>query len=431
MISFSSPQWWIPAIVLLLVAALLVSWAAKRGRLTGRTRLLTMGCKLFALALLALCLIEPVWSGTHPKPHSNLFILLADNSSSLTAETDRLASESTGGNSLANKIAAELAPRNGEDHWVDRLGQDFELHAFSFDRRLQHLDMPTDLAWDGSSSALRSALQDVSRRFAGRPTGGILLLSDGNATDCETAELASVLKNIDDLPPVFPVVFDEADQKPDVLISTLAVSETPFEDAPVTVQCDAEFRGLEDVPSSVDLLAECRLLDAKGQSVAVERQPVDRSSDVLAFRLQFRPVEIGVGYYRAVVSVRDVSGEREEPLDELTQINNSRIVQIERGSKPKRILYVSGRPNWEFKFLRRSLEDDQNVDLMAMIRVAKREAKFDFRGRDGQSSNSLFRGFKTDADEETERFDDPVLVRLNTKTPDELRGGFPQDKEEL
>ncbi len=432
MISFSSPQWWIPAIVVLAIAALLVGWAAKRGRLTGRTRLLTMGCKLFALSLLALCLIEPVWSGTHPKPHSNLFVLLADNSRSLTAELGDAGDESASGHkSLSEKIAAELAPRNGEDHWLDRLGQDFELHAFAYDRRLQHLDMPTDLKWDGPSSALKSALQDVSRRFAGRPNGGIMLLSDGNATDVSAAELASALSEIDDLPPVYPVVFPEGGGKPDVLITTLSVSETPFEDAPVTVQCDAEFRGLTDLPADTDLLAECRLLNADGESVAVERQPVDRSSDVLAFRLQFRPVEVGVAFYRTIVSVRDVSGDNEEPLDELTQINNSRIVQIQRGSTPKRILYLSGRPNWEFKFLRRSLEDDQNVDLMAMIRVAKREAKFDFRGRDGQSSNSLFRGFKSDADEETERFDDPVLVRINTKTPDELRGGFPQNKDEL
>ncbi|MBI1311978.1 hypothetical protein GC176_11855 [bacterium] len=432
MISFSSPQWWIPAILLLVVAALLVGWAAKRGRLTGQARLLTVGCKLFALALLALCLIEPVWSGTHPKPHSNLFVLLADNSRSLMAEVENGDRQrSAGHDSLAKKITAELAPRNGEDHWLDRLAQDFELHEFSFDRRLQHLDMPTDLKWDGPSSALKSALRDVSRRFAGRPTGGILLLSDGNATDVSTEELTSVLNEIDELPPVYPVVFPEGAGKPDVLITTLSVSETPFEDAPVTVQCDAEFHGLAGLAANIDLLAECRLLNSKGESVAVERQPVDRSSDVLAFRLQFRPVVIGVAFYRAVVSVRDLSGDREEPLDELTLINNSRIVQIQRGSTPKRILYLSGRPNWEFKFLRRSLEDDQNVDLMAMIRVAKREAKFDFRGRDGQSSNSLFRGFKSNADEETERFDDPVLVRINTKTPEELRGGFPQDKDEL
>ncbi|MFP6763388.1 MAG: glutamine amidotransferase, partial [Planctomycetaceae bacterium] len=85
----------------------------------------------------------------------------------------------------------------------------------------------------------------------------------------------------------------------------------------------------------------------------------------------------------------------------------------------------------EFKFLRRSLVEDEQVDLVGMIRVAKREAKFEFRGRDGQTSNSIFRGFKKDGDEETEEYDQPVLVRLNTKDQDELRGGFPASAEEL
>ena len=49
---------------------------------------------------------------------------------------------------------------------------------------------------------------------------------------------------------------------------------------------------------------------------------------------------------------------------------------------------------------RKARREDDQIDLVGMIRVAKREAKFDFRGRDGQSSNSLFRGFKGEADEE-------------------------------
>lgn len=432
MISFSSPDWWIPAAVLLTVAAALVFRSVQKGQLTGRVRLLTIGCKLAALTLLALCLIEPVWSGMHPRPHANLFVVLADNSRSLTATGGSgKPSGPDGLDSMARQVQAALSPAHGDDHWLDRLGQDFQLHSFAFDRRLQQLDAPADLTWQASSSALQSALRDIARRFSGRPTGGILLFSDGNATDVSASELTGMLNEIAELPPVFPVLFPEPPAAPDVSISTLAVSETPFEDAPVTVQCDAVFRNFDAVPSGVDLLAECRLLNTAGESVAIERQPVDRSTSLQPFRLQFRPLETGVSFYRAVVTVRDVSGDRDRPLQEQTRLNNSRIVQVERGSTPRRILYVSGRPNWEFKFLRRSLEDDDHVDLMAMIRVARREAKFDFRGRDGQSSNSLFRGFKSDTDEETERYDEPVLVRINTRTPDELRGGFPQDEVDL
>jgi uncharacterized membrane protein len=66
-----------------------------------------------------------------------------------------------------------------------------------------------------------------------------------------------------------------------------------------------------------------------------------------------------------------------------------------------------------------------------LIRVAKREPKFNFLGRAGESSNPLFRGFNNQAPEEVERYDQPVLVRLNTRDELELRAGFPRKPEDL
>ena len=104
---------------------------------------------------------------------------------------------------------------------------------------------------------------------------------------------------------------------------------------------------------------------------------------------------------------------------------------VDRGQGPYRILYVAGRPNWEYKFLHRALEEDKQIQLVGLIRIARREPKFDFRGRPGESSNPLFRGFGNQSKEEIERYDQPVLVRLNTRDATELIGGFPKTAEEL
>lgn len=111
--------------------------------------------------------------------------------------------------------------------------------------------------------------------------------------------------------------------------------------------------------------------------------------------------------------------------------SNSAVVTVERGHGPYRILYISGRPNWEFKFLNRAAQEDEQIQVVGLIRVAKREPKFNFMGRPGESSNPLFRGFANQSAEEIERYDQPVLVRLNTRDKMELRGGFPRTAEEL
>jgi uncharacterized membrane protein len=425
MISIGSPIWLIPAVIVVVVGALLVWNAARKGNAPERVRRLAGALKVFALCLLAICLIEPVWSGVHPRPHSNLFLVLTDNSQSHTQES----SDHSRDSQLAMQFKAALKPE--PDSWLDHLGQDFEVHQFAFDRRVKTVRAFDELDWSGEASELKASLQSLSHRFDGRNVGGILLLSDGNATDLSLDNLKDGFGDAN-VPPIYPVLFDRKASLPDIAIDSVSVSETPFEDAPVSLQCDVRIHDLsaQRVASS-DFLVECRLLDSDGKTVKTERMAIGDTAATLPFRFQFRPIKTGVAFYRLQVTAMELGGNDDKPLKESTLANNSRIVKVNRGSEKHRILYVCGRPNWEFKFLRRSVEEDDQIDLVGMIRVAKREAKFDFRGRDGQSSNSLFRGFKGEADEETEKFDEPVIVRLNTKDANELRAGFPKDAKDL
>ena len=426
MISIGSPVWLIPAAIVAVVSVLLVWNAAGKGNAPERIRRLAGALKVFALCLLAICLIEPVWSGVHPRPHSNLFLVLTDTSRSHTQES----SDAANASNLAAQFQAVLKPE--PESWLDRLGQDFEVHQFSFDRRVETVRAFDELSWTGEASALKTALQSLGHRFKDRHVGGIVLLSDGNATDLTLDNLDESLGDDVDLPPVYPVLFDRKVSLPDIAIDSVSISETPFEDAPVSLQCDVRIHELtEQRVASSDLLIECCLLDSDGETVKTERMAISDPAATLPFRFQFRPIKTGVAFYRLQVTALKLGGDEDTPLKESTLANNSRTVQVNRGTEKHRILYVCGRPNWEFKFLNRSVEDDDQIDLVGMIRVAKREAKFDFRGRDGQSSNSLFRGFKGETDEETEKFDEPVIVRLNTKDAEELRAGFPKDAKDL
>jgi uncharacterized membrane protein len=94
------------------------------------------------------------------------------------------------------------------------------------------------------------------------------------------------------------------------------------------------------------------------------------------------------------------------------------------------VLYLGGRPDWEFKFLRRAIESDDQVQLVGLIRVAKREPKFTYLGHHNESFNPLFRGFNNTNDD-TQQYDQPVLVRLNTADENELHSGFPKVPEDL
>ena len=117
--------------------------------------------------------------------------------------------------------------------------------------------------------------------------------------------------------------------------------------------------------------------------------------------------------------------------DEQTQANNTRLVVVDQGEGPYRVLYVSGRPSWEFKFLNRAIEADKQVNLVGLIRIAKRQPKFDFVAKGSQTTSPLFNGFDNADPEAVEAADQPVFVRLGTRDPAELRDGFPKTAEGL
>jgi uncharacterized membrane protein len=399
-------EWLVPAIVLGIIATVLVVVRYATARLDQRTRWLAGALKGIALATLILCLLEPLWSGQRARPGANLFAILADNSESLSIK-DPQATESRG-QVLKSLLTHEDAP------WQIRMAQDFDVRRYLFDSRLQNVPDFAKLDFDGSRTNVRGVLTSLQDRYRDRPLAGVLLFTDGISTDTETSRLDPA-----GLPPIYPVISGNPRGHRDLSISHLTVSTTAFEDAPVTIQADVQHLGL---PES---RVTATLIDEQGIEVKQETQVFGRDASPLAFRFQFRPTKPGLSFYEVKIHTDSL-----EPDKESTAANNRRLVAVDRGSGPYRILYLSGRPNWEFKFLNRAIEADEQIRLTGIVRVAKREPKFDWRSRDGESTNPLFRGFDRTG-EETERYDQPVLVRLNTRDPNELRAGFPKTAEEL
>ena len=148
-------------------------------------------------------------------------------------------------------------------------------------------------------------------------------------------------------------------------------------------------------------------------------------------RFQYQPKTPGLQFarVRAMLSTEDSEEVAQASAREVTTANNSQLVAIDRGGGPYRVLYFAGRPNWEFKFLRRALEEDVEIELSGVVRIAKKEAKFVFGDRAVDSTNPLFSGFAENA-ETAEQYDEPVLIPL-AGADEELRAGFPKTEETL
>lgn len=406
----SGREWlWVAGGAALAAAAVLL-WGYRHAPPSVAARL-GPALKLFGVLALVSCLLEPLWSGQRARPGANLFAVLADNSQSLNVKAP--GGKTTRAESLRRLVIP--APAG----WQSTLEENFDLRRYSFDARLQAVRDFSSLDFEGGSSAIGLALRTLAERYRNRPLAGVLLLSDGNATDLRAAN------ELSGLPPVYPVLVGSAEPVPDIAIQQVNASETAFEDVPVRVQAEV----LATSCRGSDVRAE--LLDASGRSVGVQTLRARSDRERLAFGFTLKPDNArGVAFYRLHLRLDDGPAGQGSSR-EATLANNEAVVTVDRGRGPCRILYVSGRPNWEFKFLRRALESDPQLQMVALIRIARREPKFNFLGRAGETSNPLYRGFGDQSPEEIERYDQPVLVRLNTRDDAELRGGFPRTAEEL
>lgn len=406
-LTIGQPAWITPALVLFVIALVVLIIAYRRVGRASAGRTLAFACKLVALALIAACLLEPLWTRAVPKPDANVVVVLADDSRGMTL------AEHLGGRTRGEALRALFA--DGGDQWLHTLDTDFDVRIYTVAAGMTRTLAPAkDLGFTGAASNLAAALREVSERYRTQALAGVIVLSDGAATD------AAALKDLPVLPPVFTVPIGGDDLGADLALGPVTVTSANFEDAPVTIQTEVLAR------QAAGKRALVRLTEKDGKVIETQMITLDGADHRSAVRFTLKPSHQGVVFHALDVSF---AGDEQAPPAEATQANNRRLFVVDRGRGPYRILYVSGRPNWEFKFLSRALVEDEQVNLVGLIRIAKREPKFEFDGRDTGRGNRLFSNTATQREDAT--YDKPVLVRLGVKDADELAGGFPKTPEEL
>lgn len=414
------PERWPWALLVWAMGGFLV-WRAYRGTLKGpgaRSLWLAAGCKMVLWGLLALMLCDPLRVTEVARRDANEVVLAVANSMRMEVPTV------VGGAAQAEGIKAALAEGSG---WLREVEEMFRLRMVEVGDRLKGVSKAEDLVFDGTSGSVLNGVRSLRSGGAAGRLGAVVLVTDGHASDAALVEELAAQGGA----PVFPVRVQREEGMVDLAIREITVAQTPFEDTPVTVTVPVRALGWAGRSWQV------AVLDETGKMLAKEVNQVREADETGIARIKLSGIKPGLSFFRVVVadatwSAEDLAaGAFKVPTDELTFLNNERLLAVDRGMGPYRVLYVAGRPNWEYKFLRRALAGDAEIQMPSLIRIAKREPKFEWRGRAGETSNPLFRGFGAQGAEEVQRYDQPVMVRLEAKDAEELRDGFPKVAEAL
>ncbi|MEC9091924.1 MAG: hypothetical protein VX438_04405, partial [Planctomycetota bacterium] len=353
------PQLLIPMLIIGAgFAVLLIRTYWQQSQAEGITRGLCIALKLTGFGILTYCLLEPLIRGTRPTPGENIFVVLADRSQSLNIKNRD--STLTRGDKLSSLLKDQKS-------WLARLGQEFDTRKYWIGTKLQSVDSFQPAVFEDLESRLNTGLATVAKRLENQPVAGVLFFTDGNTTDHlkQNSKLAK-------LPPIYPVILGNEDEIPDLEVTRVSVTQSNFEAAPLRITAQVNSRS----PQPKLVLAE--LLDETGNVVETQKVEIEKTEQVT---FKVKPDREGIRFYTVAASYEEDFQRilNDQPLSEATLQNNSQTVVVDRGGGPYRVLYVSGRPNWEFKFLNRALAKDREVQLVGLIRIAKKKPKFDFR----------------------------------------------------
>jgi len=342
-----------------------------RQPLPRRVKIVLLGLRLSALALLIFCILQPVVIVPSVIPHTATVAIVVDDSLSMTIPD-------VNGRSRAEAVGALLSP---EGAFWRALTAKFAVRVFTLsgeERAAQATAPRTDLA---------TGLERVLASLHGEPLAAVILLSDG---------AHNARRDLSALLPMF------ATRR--VPIYAVGVGQQHIERDVELVRVHVPRRVLKGSSVRADLLLRCgrglerrltvRVLEGER---TLQAKPIEcaREAESLAVTLEFTPPEAGVHRYVFAVDPQP---------RELILENNRREAIVEVRDEVARVLYIEGEPRWEYGKLRAAVADDEQLNLVSVVRTAR--GKFYRQGV--ESGEELVKGFP-ERPEELFRFKGLIL----------------------
>ena len=360
----SWPKWMLLAGILGAAALLGVMIWRNRSHLMPSVRgfrALTLWALQSALiALLLLLLWEPAISVTALKPQQNIVAVVIDDSRSMglkdTGDSRQTEAVKVLNGGLLNSLQARFQVR------MYRLGTGVE--------RIQNTGQ---LAATEASTQIGKGLRQLADEAATLPIGAVVLLSDGadNSGGIDLDTLSELRRR---QLPVNTIGFGKEQISNDIELESLDVPGKALAGSRLQATIAIRQNGFDGKRS--------RLVVTGGGAVLASRDVTLAGSPEQNETVEFNAGKAGV---------KNIEARLEPVPGETNGLNNALTRVLSVDDSRRRMLYVEGEPRWEYKFLRRAVEDDPALEIVSMLRTTQN--KIYTQGLSKANPNELAEGF--------------------------------------
>lgn len=338
--------WWVLALAILGVTAVLGHFIWHRHpNLPARVRLIVWGLQSAVLGILLLLLSRPSLIVSTQLPQQNVVAILADDSTSMAMNDD-----GTRRIDEVRKVLDDKGPL------LTELRKKFQLRIYRFSKDASKIETSRELNASGRSSHLQESIASVYEDLRHLPLAGIVAVGDGaenGSAGSQTLTQEMKARKI----PVFTMGVGQEQFDRDVQIEDVTMPRAALPGSVIPATVTIRQRGY--------IGEKVRLEVRDGNDLLKSREIQFTSSPLETVPLNFVPRQKGLREYSVKVSTLP---------GEMVRENNSQSRLVEVQDRHAKILYIEGEPRWEYKFLRRSLDEDQSLRVVSLLKSS--ESKF-------------------------------------------------------
>jgi uncharacterized membrane protein len=335
------PAWVLIGLILAAGGALAWHVLRRRAYLDGWRRASIWLLQAGAVALILILLWQPALSVATLRPQQNIVAVMVDDSRSMGLVE--------GGATRLHQAQKAL-----DSGVIEELRKKFQVRLYRFGKDAERVETTRRLAATQHASRIGESLKQVLADASGLPLGAVVLLSDGadNSGGIDRETTAQIRQR---RIPVHTAGFGRERLEKDIELAEAAVPARALAGSRLNAEVTLRQVGYSHRKARIRIKDGERVLASR--EVTLKADGVPQTEPV--------PFQAGTGGAHTLqVAVDVLDGEENSANNAVT-----RLISVD--SARPRILYIEGEPRWEFKFIRRAIEEDRGVDLVTILRTTQ------------------------------------------------------------
>ena len=293
------------------------------------------------VCLLLFLLWQPALSIATLRPQQNIVAVVIDDSKSMATQDD--------GKSRHDQVLNTL-----NSGLINSLQSKFQVRLYRLGDHVARIEKLEQLNASAPATHIGDNLKEVLADSATLPIGAVVLLSDG-ADNTGGIDLETISEIKRQRIPIHTVGFGREQMAHDIEVTDVQL--------PVRSLAKSRLQAVVTFHQHGFKGDKVRLAVRESGKVLASRDIVLKSDGAAQTEaVLFNAGEAGVKNLEFTIDAMQAEDNKN---------NNSltRVLNVDN-AKP-RVLYMEGEPTWDYKFLRRAVEEDKNIELVSIVRTTQ------------------------------------------------------------